>query len=114
LDEALRAAPRQGGASLVSDDLLAGLGWSPEDGRRRLRALGFAPAARPKAGEPTPWRRRGAAPGALEPPARTADPASPFAALAALKPAATAPAPRPAAKRHTARRRRPRSKAAAS
>ncbi|WP_333587658.1 helicase-related protein [Phenylobacterium sp.] len=114
LDEALRAAPRQEGASLVSDDLLAGVGWSPEDGRRRLRALGFAPAARPKAGEPTPWRRRGAAPGASEPPARTADPASPFAALAALKPAATAPAPRPAAKRRTARRRRPRPKAAAS
>jgi ATP-dependent RNA helicase SUPV3L1/SUV3 len=47
-----------------------------------LRALGFAPAARPKPGEPLAWRRRN---DKAEPTRPAPSPGSPFAALAALK-----------------------------
>lgn len=81
LDAALRAAPRQNNATVVSDEVFAGLGWSARDGADILRGLGFAPANR---GQPTAWRRRGqakaAAPAPVSPPT-----GSPFAALAQLK-----------------------------
>ncbi|NBB17250.1 phosphonate-binding protein, partial [Caulobacter sp. SLTY] len=56
LDEALRAAPRQNNATVVSNTLFEGLGWSAKDGADILRGLGFTPANR---GQPTAWRRRG-------------------------------------------------------
>lgn len=95
LDELLRGAARQGAGVLLSDQAREELGWSRREAETILRGLGFAPANRPKAGEPIAWRRRGekkAAPEAKPPPAH-----SPFAALAALK---DQPPP--------ARRRRPR------
>ena len=67
-----------------------------------LRALGFAPTAKPKAGEPVVWRRRGEK--AQQRPEPPPSPHSPFAALASLK-EQPAPARRP--------RRRRKSKAAA-
>jgi ATP-dependent RNA helicase SUPV3L1/SUV3 len=107
LDERLRAAPRQGQAALVDAGLLAPLGWSEVEAGRRLRALGYAPAAKPQTGRPTPWRRRGERPTA-DAPQRPANPASPFAALAALK----APPPAPARRKASRRRRAPRKGAA--
>ena len=101
LDERLRAAARQGQAALVDADVLAPLGWTEAEAGRRLRALGYAPAAKPQAGRPTPWRRRGDSPKA-DVPQRAANPASPFAALAALKAAPPAPG-----RRKARRRRRP-------
>ena len=97
LDELLRGAPKQGQAMLFSDQARDELGWSEADANTILRGLGFAPAAKPKPGEPTAWRRRGSAPA---PKAERPSPASPFAALAALK-TAPPPARRP-------RRRKPR------
>jgi ATP-dependent RNA helicase SUPV3L1/SUV3 len=98
LDELLRAAPRQGGGVLLTDQAREALGWSEAEAHALLRAVGFAPANRPKPGEAVAWRRRGqraeARPDApVRPPAH-----SPFAALAALQ------APAPA----EPRRRRPR------
>jgi len=107
LDERLRAAPREGQAALVDAGLLAPLGWSEVEAGRRLRALGYAPAAKPQTGRPTPWRRRGDRPTA-DVPQRPANPASPFAALAALK----APPPAPARRKASRRRRAPRKGAA--
>jgi ATP-dependent RNA helicase SUPV3L1/SUV3 len=82
LDALLRAAPTQGQASLVSDALREELGWSEIELKEILRALGFAPAARPKPGEPLAWRRRN---DKAEPTHPAPSPGSPFAALAALK-----------------------------
>jgi len=83
LDALTRAAPRQGAGFLLSDQAIEELGWTEAETRAVLRALGFAPAARPKAGEPVAWRRRRttAEPKTDKRPA----PASPFAALAVLK-----------------------------
>ena len=89
-DEALRA-----GGMILTDAAREALGWSEIEARTILRRLDYAPACRPKAGEPTVWRRR------ADPPAQTIAPArphSPFAALAALKPDA-APARRPRRRR---------------
>ena len=96
LDALSRAAPRQGGGFLLSDEAIADLGWSASETQAVLRALGFTPASRPKVGEPGVWRRRRqtATPKPQAAPAR----GSPFAALAALK---TKPPP-------TRRNRRPR------
>ena len=81
LDELLRAAAKQGGGVLFSDQAREELGWSPDDARAVLRALGFSPVSRDA---PDVWRRR------AEPRAerKSAQPsiASPFAALAALQP----------------------------
>jgi ATP-dependent RNA helicase SUPV3L1/SUV3 len=82
LDALLRAAPTQGQASLVSDQLREALGWSEIELRDILRALGFAPAAKTHPGEPVAWRRRN---DRVEPARPTVAPGSPFAALAALK-----------------------------
>jgi ATP-dependent RNA helicase SUPV3L1/SUV3 len=64
-----------------------------------MRALSFAPARKPKAGEPSAWRQR------REPTPEPPRPDSPFAALASLK---------PAERRPTKRRRPRRPKVAAS
>jgi ATP-dependent RNA helicase SUPV3L1/SUV3 len=81
LDELLRGAAKQGGGVLFSDQAREELGWSPDDARAVLRALGFSPVSRDA---PDVWRRR------AEPRAerKSAQPsiASPFAALAALQP----------------------------
>ena len=95
LDELLRGAARQGGGVLFSDQAREELGWSEPEARAVLRALGFAPVGR----SPTQvWRRK------TEPKphraAPTASPGSPFAALAALKPAE-------ARRRRRPQRRRP-------
>jgi ATP-dependent RNA helicase SUPV3L1/SUV3 len=99
LDALLRAAPRQGQAALLSDQAIEDLGWTAREAAAVLRGLDFSPTSRPKAGEPTAWRRRRTT-------ATTAEAAplraSPFAALAALK---DRPPP--------ARRRRPRRRRAA-
>jgi ATP-dependent RNA helicase SUPV3L1/SUV3 len=104
LDEALRAAWKPAGAAL-SEEARATLAWSEAEARQILKALDFTSVGRPKPGEPQLWRaRKRAAPDA--PPKREGH--SPFAALAALKPAPERPAERPARKA----RRRPRRKAA--
>ncbi len=90
LDERLRAAPRQAGASLLIDQAREELGWSPGETDQILRALGYAPASKPRTGEPTAWRRRGEK-AAKAQPATRAPSASPFAALAALKTEAARP-----------------------
>jgi ATP-dependent RNA helicase SUPV3L1/SUV3 len=99
LDELIRAAPKANGGTLVSDQAREQLGWSEAEVKQILRGLGFAPAHKPKDGEPMAWRRRAekrpAAP--AKPPAN-----SPFAALAALQ-AKPAPPPR----RRRPRRRKP-------
>ncbi|MFZ5719307.1 MAG: helicase-related protein [Pseudomonadota bacterium] len=100
LDELLRAAPRQGGGAILSDQARAELGWSADAVQSILRGLGYAPANRPKDGEPVAWRRR------AEKAAKAAPPKlhSPFAALAALK-------DRPAPARRPRRRRKPKAAA---
>ncbi|MDP3748849.1 MAG: helicase-related protein [Phenylobacterium sp.] len=81
LDALLRAAPRQGQGSLLTDQAHEALGWSAAETAAILRGLNFTPAAKVQPGEPVAWRRRGD-----KPSARTETPmASPFAALAALK-----------------------------
>jgi ATP-dependent RNA helicase SUPV3L1/SUV3 len=100
LDSLLRAAPRQGQGALLTDQAREELGWDEGETREILRALGFAPAAKIKAGEPIAWRRRGEKP-RIEP-VRATHPASPFAALAAL----TAPKPAPETTARRPRRRR--------
>jgi ATP-dependent RNA helicase SUPV3L1/SUV3 len=99
----LRAAPQQGGAALLSEEATAPLGWDSATLHNILRGLGYAPASRPKQGEPAAWRRRRekAQTAAV---ARPQTP-SPFAALAALKSDA------PPARR---RRRKPRRQAKAA
>jgi ATP-dependent RNA helicase SUPV3L1/SUV3 len=99
LDELLREAPKQAGGAVLTDQAREELGWSDADAKDVLRGLGFAPAHRPKEGEPLAWRRRSEpAPAGLAEPARSH---SPFAALAALK---AQDAPPPARRR---RRRKP-------
>jgi ATP-dependent RNA helicase SUPV3L1/SUV3 len=72
------------------------LGWSPQETKEILRALGFAPTTKEKAGEDMVWRRRGEAP-TVKASAPSAN--SPFSALAALK-------DRPAPARRPRRRRK--------
>jgi ATP-dependent RNA helicase SUPV3L1/SUV3 len=97
LDALLRDGPKQGGGTVLSDQALHELGWSPDDAREVLRGLGFAPVRKPKDGEPLAWRRRAER---AEPPRPAPPPHSPFAALAALQ------AP-PAPARRRPRRRKP-------
>ncbi len=99
LDDLIRSAPRQGQGALITDQARDELGWSEAELGAILRALGFAPTARPRPGETLAWRRR------AEPkpaPAPIARPGSPFAALAALN---APPPPAPAARRPRRRRR---------
>jgi ATP-dependent RNA helicase SUPV3L1/SUV3 len=104
LDELLRATPKAAGAVVLSDEAREALGWTQAEARAILRGLGFAPAARPKPGEPIAWRRRRA-----PEPARAPAPArhSPFAALAALQ-------AEPAPSRRVRRRRKPGARARAA
>jgi len=95
LDELLRAAPKQGGGVLFSDQARAELGWSEEEAREILKGLGFAAIRRP--GEAVAWRRRVEREFAVEHRPIVA-PNSPFAALAALK-GEPAPVRRPRRKR---------------
>ncbi len=98
LDALLRAAPRQAGGVVLSDQALESLGWTGPVADAVLRALGYAPARKPEPGAPALWRRRGEP----RPPASPAvRPDSPFAALAALA------RPKPAPSRKPRRRRRP-------
>jgi hypothetical protein len=96
LDELLRAAPRQAGAMVLSDQAIEQLGWSSAEASEVMRALGFAPLGKPKAGEAVAWRprRERTEPKATGPKAEQ----SPFAALAALKPAPPRRRRRPARK----------------
>ena len=98
LDALLRAAPRQSGAALLSDQAVEALGWTPAQAREIMRGLGFSPVGKSAPGQPTAWRLRRAA----EPskPAQ-AKPHSPFAALAALSAPGT-----PLPKRRRPRRRK--------
>jgi ATP-dependent RNA helicase SUPV3L1/SUV3 len=96
LDELLRAAPKQHGGVVFSDEARETLGWSPDEARDILKGLGFAAIKRP--GEATAWRRRAERDFAVEHRPIVA-PHSPFAALAALK-------GEPAAARRPRRRRR--------
>ncbi len=84
LDELLRAAPRQGGGSALSDQAREELGWSTTEAEAILRGLDFVRANR-KGESPPVWRRRNEKPPTGPAPASVT---SPFAALAALKPAA--------------------------
>ncbi len=104
LDGLLRAAPRQGGASLMNDAMREQLGWSAAEADAILRGLGFAPSRKAAAGQPQGWRRRQPAPApASERPAH----ASPFEALATLK-----DQPPPPPRRRRRRRRAPAAKSA--
>jgi hypothetical protein len=101
LDALLRGAARQCGGVLFSDQAREELGWSEAEASDVLRALGYAPVGR---GPTQVWRRR-AEPKPRPRAAATASPGSPFAALAALKPAETRrrrrpPRRRPQAARH--------------
>jgi ATP-dependent RNA helicase SUPV3L1/SUV3 len=99
LDHLLRELPQAHGASPLPLDAAERLGWPAEQLAGVLKALGFAPARKPVAGQPSLWRRRRAK---VEGPAPAAPaPASPFAALAALN----QPPPR---RSRRPRRRKPR------
>ncbi|MEO8925782.1 MAG: helicase-related protein [Caulobacteraceae bacterium] len=83
LDEALRAAVRQGGGRILSDQARAKLGWNEAEADEIMRGLGFSPLAGDGRGRPATWRRAKFPPAPARP-LKTV-PASPFAALAALK-----------------------------
>jgi hypothetical protein len=82
----------------VDPGLAAVLDGSVEHLHLVLKALGFAPVERPAPGAPSLWRRR-RQPAPAAPPA--APTASPFSALAALRP------PAKAGRRPPRRRRKP-------
>ncbi|MFO1013719.1 MAG: helicase-related protein [Caulobacteraceae bacterium] len=84
--EHLRAAPREKGGSVLSDDVLADLAWSRPEASAILRGLDFTPAGRIKDGEPFIWRRRSRANAPAKPAPAKVIAATPFAALAALQP----------------------------
>jgi len=84
LDAALRLAPMQAGGFPLSDEALAGLGWTRAEAGRLLRGLDFAPARGDPKTEAALWRRRQPR---REEAVKPAQPASPFAALAVLTPA---------------------------
>jgi ATP-dependent RNA helicase SUPV3L1/SUV3 len=96
LDALLRAAPRQGGSSVLSAQAIEELGWTDAQARDVMRALGYAPARRTDSDQAVPWRLRRERPSAE--PDRHPPEHSPFAALAALK-------PRPPRRRRPARKR---------
>jgi len=98
LDELLRAGVKQGGGVVFSDQAREEVGWSPDEAREVLKALGFAAVKRQ--GEATAWRRRFEREFAVE--RKPIAPHSPFAALAALK-GEPAPARRPRRRRRQGR-----------
>ncbi|HYF23165.1 MAG TPA: helicase-related protein [Caulobacteraceae bacterium] len=84
MDALMRAGPKQPGGAVLSDQAREELGWSEEEARRILKGLGYASGKRRDQGEPTVWKARKPAPPRPAPPPKN----SPFAALAALTPAA--------------------------
>ena len=105
LDALVHAAPREAGGVRLDDTALVALGLPDGQGPRLLKALGYTPARQAEPGQSILWRRRGEAPCRPSATPARAPLDTPFAALAALQPAA--PAPR-------RRRRRPPRPAAAS
>jgi len=85
LDTLLRAEPPVAGASVLTPDALAELGWEDGVARAVLKGLGFVSARKSAPGEPSLWRMRQDKPPA--PKSIVTDPASPFAALSVLQPA---------------------------
>ena len=85
LDAHLRAQPPVAGASVLTAEALAELGWDEPLARAILKGLGFVSARRTASGEPSLWRMRRDTP-ARGPAPATGNPASPFAALAGLTP----------------------------
>jgi ATP-dependent RNA helicase SUPV3L1/SUV3 len=59
LDAWIRAAPQEGGAFRLSQEVWTGFGWERGPAERLLRALGFVPARKPDAEGASLWRRRG-------------------------------------------------------
>jgi len=101
LGELLRQAAGPGGTVTLTDAACEVLGWSAGHGQAVMRALGYIPAGKVTPDTPRAWRRRrGSKPAALDTPAPVA---SPFAALAGLRPP-----------RRAARRRPPKHKARAA
>ena len=86
LDAHLRAQPAIAGASVLTGEALADLGWDEPTARAILKGLGFTSARRTGPGEPSLWRLRRERP-EQAPRSPGVNPASPFAALAELKPA---------------------------
>ena len=101
LDTILRAAPRDKGAAVLAPAAIETLGWDELEAGEILSGLGYARVGRGKPGEPSLWRPRRRRPEAAPRPAGTH---SPFAALAALK---------PAPERRRRPRRRPKARASA-
>ena len=101
LDAALRAHPGERGGSRLADSAWDELGWSGADGARVLKALGYAHAGRAAVGAGTLWRRR--KPAIAPEPSDPVRLASPFAALAELRPAPAAPPARPRRRRRVKR-----------
>jgi ATP-dependent RNA helicase SUPV3L1/SUV3 len=85
LDELMRAAPKQGGASILADQAIEELGWTPAEVREVMRALDFVPVGKSPPGEPAAWRPRRERSETMAASPKAAH--SPFAALAVLKPA---------------------------
>jgi ATP-dependent RNA helicase SUPV3L1/SUV3 len=59
LDAWIRAAPQEGGAFRLAQEVWTSFGWERGPAERLLRALGFVPARKPDAEGVTLWRRRG-------------------------------------------------------
>jgi len=91
LDALMREGPVLHGGVALSDAALGALGWTRDEGVAVLRGLAFTPARGSPKQADTVWRRRKSA--RLTPAKAVPAPASPFAALARLAPAAQ-PAPR--------------------
>ncbi len=85
LDAALRAEPAQAQGVSAPDRVAEGLGWPVTALPVILKGLGYTVARRAEGDRPAVWRRRGAA--ASAPPMAPPPKDSPFAALAALRPA---------------------------
>jgi ATP-dependent RNA helicase SUPV3L1/SUV3 len=101
LGELLRQSAGPGGTVTLTDAARDVLGWSASQGQAAMRALGYIPTGKSTRDAPRAWRRRRSAqPTGPDSPAIAA---SPFAALAGLR-------PRP----RTAKRRTPRRKARSS
>jgi ATP-dependent RNA helicase SUPV3L1/SUV3 len=84
LDEALRAARRDGGGAALSDQAIEALGWTRPQAEQILRGLGYRRLGK-RPGLPA-WRRP--APAMARAPTTRKDAPSPFAALATLAPRA--------------------------
>ena len=84
LDTHLRAQPPIAGASVLTPEAIADLGWNEAAARAILMGLGYTSARKAAPGEPSLWRMRREKSEEKTP--VTTNPTSPFAALAGLKP----------------------------